>query len=117
MNILDYGRIRVRSFNKENVGNNDSSKSQDNEDEKPNVDEILKTKNTRVSEKRVPFIAKLGVGLGLALIITVICANLKSSTGSPFEEVKSLAKASSSSEGFAFNAFGKRFIIPGNAPG
>lgn len=107
----------MRSFQRVNAGNNDSAKSQDSEDEKPNVDEILKKENERVSEKkRVPFIAKLGVGLGLALTITVICVTLKSSGGSPFE-VKSLAKASSSSVGFTFNAFGNTFVIPGNAPG
>lgn len=77
---------------------------------------MLKIENPRVSEKKVPFIAKLGVGLGLALIITVICVTLKGSGGSSFE-VKSLAKVSSSSEGFTFNVFGNRFMIPGNAPG
>jgi len=53
------------------------------------------------------------------MIITVISVALKGSGGggSPFEEVKSLAKVSSSSEGFTFNAFGNRFMIPGNAPG
>lgn len=75
---------------------------------------MLKIENERVSEKGVPFIVKLGLGLGLALIITVISVTLK---GQSFEEVKSLAKVSSSSEGFTFNAFGNRFMIPGNAPG
>lgn len=113
-------RIRVRSFQKENVGKNDSG------DEKPNEDEMLKSENTRVSEKkRVSFIVKLAIGLGLALTITVICVTLKGSAsggpgggpgGAPFE-VKSLAKASSSSVGFTFNAFGNRFVIPANAPG
>lgn len=107
----------VRSFKNEDVGNNDSEKSQDSEDKKQNVDEILKNESAGVSEKkRVPFIAKLGMGLGLALTITVICVTMKGSGGSPFE-VKSLAKASSSSEGFTLNAFGNRFVIPGNAPG
>ncbi|CAN6830241.1 unnamed protein product [Brassica oleracea var. botrytis] len=106
-------RIRARSFQKENIGKNES------EDEKPNEDEMLKSESTRVSEKkRVSFIAKLGIGLGLALTITVICVTLKSSAtgGTPFE-VKNLAKASSSSVGFTFNAFGNRFVIPANAPG
>ncbi|XP_010450299.1 PREDICTED: uncharacterized protein LOC104732449 isoform X1 [Camelina sativa] len=109
-------RVRVRSFQK---GNNDSAKPQDSEDEKSNVNEMLKNEKTAgVSVKRVPFIAKLGMGLGLALVVTVICVTLKGSGGSPFEEVKSLAKASSSSsQGFTFNAFGNRFMIPGNAPG
>ncbi|CAA7023947.1 unnamed protein product [Microthlaspi erraticum] len=112
-----FYRFKVRSFQRENVSNNDSEKSQDSEDEKPNVDEILKNENTIVSEKKkVPFIAKLGVGLGLALTITLICLTFKSSGGSSFE-VKSLAKASSSSVGFTFNAFGNTFVIPGNAPG
>lgn len=107
----------MRSFQRVNAGNSDSAKPQDSEDEKPNVHEILKKENERVSDKkRVPFIAKLGVGLGLALTITVICVTFKSSGGSPFE-VKSLAKASSSSVGFTFNAFGNTFVIPGNAPG
>lgn len=56
------------------------------------------------------------MGLGLALTITVVCVTLKGSGGSPIE-VKSLVKASSSSEGFTFSAFGNRFVIPGNAPG
>ncbi|CAH8378439.1 unnamed protein product [Eruca vesicaria subsp. sativa] len=103
-------RIRVRSFQKENVGKNESEDSEDR-----------KSQGTRISEKkRVSFIAKLGIGLGLALTITVICVTLKGSAtasgGSPFE-VKSLAKASSSSVGFTFNAFGNRFVIPANAPG
>ncbi|KAJ0244713.1 Transmembrane protein [Hirschfeldia incana] len=103
-------RIRVRSFQKE-----DGS-----EDEKPTVDEMLKSESTE--KKGVSFIAKLGIGLGLALTITVICVTLKGSAasggGAPFE-VKSLAKASSSSSsvGFTFNAFGNRFVIPANAPG
>lgn len=101
----------VRSFQRGNVGNDDSEKSQDSKDD----DEMLKIENPRVSEKKVPFIAKLGIGLGLALIITVICVTLKGSGGS--FDVKSLAKVSSSSEGFTFNAFGNRFMIPGNAPG
>ncbi|EOA18759.1 hypothetical protein CARUB_v10007355mg [Capsella rubella] len=103
-------RIKVRSFQKGNVGNNDSAEPRDN------GDEMLRNEKT---EKRVPFIAKLGIGLGLALIVTVICVTLKgSSGGSPLEEVKSLAKASSSSlEGFTFNVFGNKFMIPGNAPG
>ncbi|XP_019098130.1 PREDICTED: uncharacterized protein LOC104773130 isoform X2 [Camelina sativa] len=107
---------RVRSFQK---GSNDSAKPQDSEDEKLNVNEMLKNEKTAgVSVKRVPFIAKLGMGLGLALVVTVICVTLKGSGGSPFEEVKNLSKASSSSsQGFTFNAFGNRFMIPGNAPG
>ncbi|KAL0773193.1 hypothetical protein Bca101_038344 [Brassica carinata] len=63
-------RIRARSFQKENIGKNES------EDEKPNEDEMLKSESTR-----------------------------------------NLAKASSSSVGFTFNAFGNRFVIPANAPG
>ncbi|ESQ56418.1 hypothetical protein EUTSA_v10025557mg [Eutrema salsugineum] len=115
--LFKSSSYRVRSFEKDNIGNNDSEKSQDSEEEKPNVDVILKTENAIVSEKKsAPFIAKLGVGLALALTITVICVTLKGSGGSAFE-VKSLAKASSSSEGFTFNAFGNRFIIPANAPG
>ncbi|VVB01329.1 unnamed protein product [Arabis nemorensis] len=114
---LSSYRIKVRSFQKENVGNNDSEKSHDSEDEKPNVNEILKAENASVSgKKRVPFIVWLGMGLGLALTITVICVTLNGSGGSPFE-VKSIAKASSSSEGFTFSAFGNKFVIPGNAPG
>ncbi|CAL9225042.1 unnamed protein product [Arabidopsis halleri] len=101
-------RIKVRSFQRGNVGDNDSEKSRDDDDE------MLKIENERVSEKGVPFIVKLGLGLGLALIITVISVTLK---GQSFEEVKSLVKVSSSSEGFTFNAFGNRFMIPGNAPG
>lgn len=100
-------RIRVRSFQKENIGKNESE------------DEMLKSESTRVSEKkRVSLIAKLGIGLGLALTITVICVTLKGSAsgGTPFD-VKSLSKASSSSIGFTFNAFGNRFVIPANAPG
>lgn len=81
---------------------------------------MLNSESTRVSEKkRVSFIAKLGIGLGLALTITAICVTLKGSAasgGAPFE-VKSLAKPSSSSVGFTFNAFENRFVIPANAPG
>ncbi|CAE5977390.1 unnamed protein product [Arabidopsis arenosa] len=108
-------RIKLRSFQRGNVGNNDSEMSRGCKDD----DEMLKIENERVSGNGVPFIAKLGLGLGLALIITVISVTLKGSGGggSPFEEVKSLAKVSSSSEGFTFNAFGNRFMIPGNAPG
>ncbi|ANM66768.1 transmembrane protein [Arabidopsis thaliana] len=103
-------RIKVRSSQIGIVGDNDSEKSRDSKDE---------DENERVSGKGVPFIVKLGLGLGLAMIITVISVALKGSGGggSPFEEVKSLAKVSSSSEGFTFNAFGNRFMIPGNAPG
>ncbi|CAN8232371.1 unnamed protein product [Cochlearia groenlandica] len=107
-------RTKVRSLQSDNNEKEDSGKSQEIQDDKRNLDVILKSESARVSVARVPFIAKLGMGLGLAMTVTLICVTLKGSCGLPIEEVKRLANAS---EGFSFNAFGNRFVIPGNAPG
>ncbi|XP_010533306.1 PREDICTED: uncharacterized protein LOC104809110 [Tarenaya hassleriana] len=116
---------RTRSFRRENAGKSEAAEPRDTEDEKTKVAEILRSQKMGASEKGVSFLTKLGIVLGLAAAITIVCVSLKGpGLGSPIE-IQSLAKgssssalaSSSSSTGFTFQAFGYRFILPEYAPG
>ncbi|GFZ13464.1 hypothetical protein Acr_23g0018490 [Actinidia rufa] len=116
--------FRIRNFQHEDAETYEASSSRDTEEGQDKVaDQVVGNQENSTSGKRISFLAKLAIALGVAATITIISAGFKwpmlgSSPGAQYlADGSSSSVLASPSVGFTLKFFGRTVVLPEYAPG
>ncbi|KAK9757172.1 hypothetical protein RND81_01G145400 [Saponaria officinalis] len=126
----NYLHFRIRSFQSQDAGTDDSEKSNNSPKSDDSiigvngVNELLKEYKQVNDGNDKLFLAKLAIGLGVAATVTFLSISLKqqnsgSSLGIGIQRLADVSPSSSLGApfGFSFTAFGHRIVLPEYPPG
>lgn len=117
-------QCRIKCFQHNSAESSEASNSQSiPEDSSRASDIVLGSFDNHTGGNGSSFLAKLGIVLGIAALITLVSVNLRLPNQGTFPGIQCLQDGSSSSNlassaaAFSFRAFGYKVVLPEHAPG